>query len=84
MNELEFSPLEDIVSELKRRNMSFIIAWCDHQQFTKDKPFANEIVWGCDSGGNLPIQESLRRFLNSWLDKIISERTQPGRDENEP
>ena len=84
MNELGLYPLEDIVKELKRRDITFLFAWCDHQQFTKQKAFENDIVWGLDSGGNLPIQESLRRFLNSWMDKIINDRTRPGKDENAP
>lgn len=84
MNELSMYPLDEIVHELKRRDLSFIFAWCDHQQFTKEKAFENDIVWGCDCGGNLPLQESLRRFLNTWMDTIIKNRTSPGRDEHAP
>lgn len=75
MSDLSLYPLEEIVKELKRRDMSFVLAWCDHQQFTKEKAFENDIVWGCDSGGSLPLQETLRRFLNQWLDQVIKDRT---------
>ena len=84
MSDLAMYPLQEIIEELKRRDMSFILAWCDHQQFTKKKAFENDIVWGIDCSGNLPLQETLRRFLNSWLDKVVKDRTQPGRDENAP
>ena len=84
MSDLSMYPLEDIIAELKCRDLSFIFAWCDHQQFNKHKAFENDIVWGCDSGGNLPLQESLRNFLNKWLDQVVQDRTRPGRDENAP
>lgn len=83
MSDLSMYPLDDIVAELKRRDISFVFSWCDHQQFTKHKAFENDVVWGIDSGGNLPMQDTLRRFLNIWLDKVIKDRTEPG-DRNAP
>ena len=84
MSEISMYPTSDLIEELKKRDLSFILAWCDHQQFSKHKSFENDIVWGCDSGGTLALQETLRRFLNEWMDKIIQDRTEPGRDENAP
>lgn len=76
---LEVTPLEDIIAELKRRNMSFIIAWVDHQQFTKDASLSQDIVWGIDRGGNLVLQDTLMRFMNRWHTQVLNDRTAPGR-----
>lgn len=78
MTELECTPLDEIVKELKRRNMTFVLAWVDHQQFTKIESMAQEIVWGIESGGNLALQETLMRFLRSWHAQLVRQSTQPG------
>ena len=80
MSDLSAYPLEDILTELKSRNLSFILAWVDHQQFTKDSSMAQEIVWGIDSGGNMILQEVLVKFINKWRDQLLMERTAPGRE----
>ena len=78
--DLELYPLEDILVELKNRNISFIFAWVDHQQFTKDNSLSQEIVWGIDRGGNLILQDVLMKFLNTWHDQVVKDRTMPGRE----
>ena len=69
--DLALYPIEDIMAELKRRNISFLFAYVDHTQFTKVESQAQEIVWGCDRGGNAALQETLRRFLNCWMRSVV-------------
>ena len=78
--DLELYPLEDIVEELKNRNISFVFSWVDHQQFTKDSSMAQEIVWGIERGGNLILQEVLMKFMNKWHEQVLADRTAPGRE----
>ena len=78
--DLELYPLEDIVAELKERNISFVFSWVDHQQFTKDSSMSQGIVWGIDRGGNLILQEVLVNFINKWHEQVVKERTMPGRE----
>lgn len=78
--DLELYPLEEIIAELKNRNISFIVSWVDHQQFTKDNPMSEEIVWGIDRGGNLILQEVLMKFMNTWHKQVLANRTAPGRE----
>ena len=78
--DLELYPIEDIVTELKNRNISFVFSWVDHQQFTKDASMSQDIVWGIDRGGNLILQDVLVNFINRWHDQILKERTTPGRE----
>ena len=73
-------PVDAIIEELKRRNLSFILAFVDHQQFTKDASMTNEVVWACDSGGNLALQETLLRFLTEWMKQVVEQRCQPGHE----
>ena len=73
--ELDLQPIEDVLASLKRRNLSFIMAYVDHNEFNKSKE--EGIVWACESGGNLVLQESLRRFLNRWLGQVVTVRTSP-------
>mgnify|MGYP001581454685 CR=1 FL=1 len=79
--DLELYPLEDILEELKQRNLSFVFAWVDHQQFTKDSSTSQEIVWGIERGGNLILQDVLVRFINGWHRQVVKDRTAPGRAE---
>ena len=74
--ELSIIPIEELIAELKRRNLSFIIGYCDHNEFNKNKE--EGIVWGCDAGGNLILQMTLLQFLTRWLSQIEKSRTQPG------
>ena len=78
--DLELYPIEDIVAELKNRNISFVFSWVDHQQFTKDTAMSHEIAWGIDSGGNLILQDVLVNFITRWHDQLLKERTAPGRE----
>ena len=78
--DLELYPLEDIVEELKNRNISFVFSWVDHQQFTKDSSMSQEIVWGIERGGNLVLQDVLVNFLNRWHEQVVKDRTAPGRE----
>lgn len=71
-------PIQDLVAELKRRDISFVFAFVDHQQFTKSESMAQEVVWAIDSGGNLIFQDTLIRFLNRWHEQVVRQRTAPG------
>lgn len=79
--DLALYPLEELVAELKNRNISFVFSWVDHQQFTKDSSMSQEIVWGIERGGNLILQDVLVNFINKWHDQVLKERTAPGRAE---
>ena len=79
--DLELYPIEEIIAELKNRNISFVFSWVDHQQFTKDSSMSQEIVWGIERGGNLVLQEVLMKFMNQWHDQVLKDRTMPGRQE---
>ena len=79
-SDLDLAPIEDILAELKRRNISFVFAWVDHQQFTKDASMAQDIVWGIERSGNLILQDALVNFLNTWHQQVVKERTAPGRE----
>jgi hypothetical protein len=73
-DDLALYPIEDIIAELKRRNISFIFAYADHTQFTKVEGVSQEIVWGADRGGNLALQGTLQRFLNAWMEHVVQEQ----------
>ena len=75
--ELSLYPIQDLIEEFKRRNISFVLGYVDHQQFTKQESIAQEIVWGCDSGGNLVLQEALMTFLNEWHRTIRTQGCAP-------
>ena len=77
MNELLLLPMDAIVGELKRRNISFLLCWVDHQQFTKDEAFKDDVVWAIDSGGNLALQTTLLRYLTAWHEQVLKQRTAP-------
>jgi len=79
MNALEIVPITEIVEELKRRNISFLIAWADHQQFTKDD---TDIVWAIDRGGNLPLQLTLLRLMNEYLADVTKVRMSSTEDDS--
>lgn len=79
-SDLDLVPVEEILKELKRRNISFIFAWVDHQQFTKDESMRQDIVWGIDRGGNLILQDVLVNFLKRWHEQVLTEGTAPGRE----
>lgn len=74
--EIQLSTVEDLIAELKRRNISFVLAWADHEQFVPGGT-TEQIAWGCDSGGSFVLVDTLRRFLNRWLDQEIDQRTAP-------
>ena len=74
----------DILNELKTRNISFVFAWVDHQQFVKDSSMCNEVVWAIERSGNLVLQDTLIRFMNVWHEQVVKERTGPGRNEAAP
>lgn len=80
--DLALYPIEDIMAELKRRNISFLFAYVDHTQFTKVESQAQEIVWGCDRGGNAALQETLRRFLNRWMHGVVQDVLTPPHGED--
>ena len=81
MPDLSIYPLDDILAELKSRNISFVCSWVDHQQFTKESAMVQDIVWGIDCGGNLILQDVIVNFINKWHDQLLKERTAPGRSE---
>ena len=72
MNDLTLVSLEDIIAELRRRNLSFLITYVDHNEFHKGQD--QGIVWGCDGGGNLALQVTLLRFLTKWVDQVETRR----------
>ena len=74
--ELDMASMEDIAAVLKRRNISFLLTWADHNEFNKSPD--QGIVWGCDAGGNLVLQSTLLRFLTKWLRQLEAQRTTPG------
>ena len=76
MSDLNLYPIEDIIKELKTRNITFILAYCDHQKFSTG--LINDIVWSVDSGGNLALQATLVQFINRWMDKMVDDSTDPG------
>lgn len=78
--DLELIPIEDMIAALKRRNITFVFSWVDHQQFTKDESMAQEIVWGIERGGNLILQDVLMNFMNKWHEQVLKERTAPDRE----
>ena len=73
MTDLELTPIEDIVKELRRRNISFLFAWADHQQFDK-RNVEEGIVWGCEHGGNLILQMTILTLLSTWMHGVHSKR----------
>lgn len=79
MIDLSTASVEDIAEELKRRNLSFLLTWCDHNEFNKSPD--QGIVWACDSGGNLVLQATLLRFLTKWFRQVEQSRTTPGKVE---
>ena len=81
MTELDSVSIEDLIQELKHRNISFLIAYCDHNEFRKSDE--GGIVWGCDGGGNLVLQSTLLRFLRKWLQQIETVQTH-GQVSNDP
>ena len=68
MNDIALIPIEEIISELKRRDLSFVIAYVNHVEFHKQDN--NEIVWGMDHGGNLPLKLTLTRLLSGHMEDI--------------
>jgi len=64
MRPLELYPIEDMVKELRQRNISFVIGWADHQQFNHK---SDGIVWATDHGGVLP----LKKLLAGWIDHML-------------
>ena len=76
MSDLSLHSIEDLINELKERNISFVIGYVDHNEFNKGKE--EGIVWGLDHGGNVALQETVLRFLNEWMDKVIERKTKPG------
>jgi len=75
MNDLELYTVEQIVHELKKRNITFIFAWADHNEFNKSHD--QGVVWGIDCGGNLALQETLRRFLDIFIDNLLDGKISP-------
>ena len=69
--------LESLIEELKRRNISFLVAYVDHNEFNKGPD--QGIVWSCDSGGNLVLQSTLLRLLVRWFHQVEQQRTDPWR-----
>ena len=80
MVDLQLSSVQDLVDELKSRNLSFLIVFADHQQFDKRNP-DQAVVWGCDGGGNLVLQDTLLRLLTEWHGQVVKQRCQPGSGE---
>ena len=81
MTDLACYPIEDLVKEFKTRNVSFLIVWANHQQFDKHAP-GQDVVWACDSGGNLVLQDTLLKFLTEWHQQVVVQRCQPGSGED--
>ena len=75
MIDLGIAPVTELVEELKRRDLTFIIAWADHQQFTKRD---TDIVWALDHAGNLPLKLTLLRLLTNNLNLFAAEKVTPG------
>ena len=60
-------PIEEMVKSLRRRNVTFVIAYVDHQQLDyslTDK----DITWGIDSGGVLPLKLTLTVMLQDHME----------------
>ena len=82
--DLSLLPTDEMVEELKKRNLSFIIAWADHLQFNNDQS-PGELVWTLDRGGILPVQLSLLIMLESYM-KSVRDRvciSKPGDEDEE-
>lgn len=77
-DELAVYPVLALIEELKRRDLTFLIAYADHQQFTKHD---TDIVWGLDRGGNVVLQLTLLRLLTTHLDQVEQERLASPTDE---
>ncbi len=84
MSDLQLYPMQQIVDEMKRRNISFVIAWADHVQFNKEQN--REIVWAMDRGGAIPLQITLANMLAGHLqdvEKAVRSRMpKPNEDES--
>ena len=78
MNDLDLTPTEELVDALKRRNLTLIVAWCDHQQFDKQ---TDGIVWGVDHSGALPLKLAMLTLLTKCLDHLSDQKTIPGTTE---
>ena len=80
MTDLDLVPVTDLIASLKNRNLSFLIAYVDHNEFHKE--YVDEgIVWGLDSGGNFALQATLLRFLTEWMRQLEQRRCEPGTGE---
>lgn len=71
MNDLSLMTTESIVAELKQRNISFVIAYIDHNELNKT---SDGVVWACDAGGNLPLKLTCLRLLNEWMEKVTTRK----------
>ena len=74
MSDLALVPITELIEELKLRDITFLIAYADHQQFTKRE---TDVVWALDRRGILPIQLALLHLLNEHMDDVVEHRMKP-------
>jgi hypothetical protein len=77
MNELEVTPIEDMIKELKRRNISFVFAYIDHLSFSTNHN--GNYQWAIDSGGHYVLQKTLADMIDFWMEQLTQEQTRPGK-----
>lgn len=72
-------PLVDLLREIGKRNVSYVIALLDHNELQREKPEGDDdYQWFVESQGPLPVCLALEEILIRHLE-TIKERDIPAR-----